>query len=203
MSRLRISFPGTFRATLDGEEIHFKTDKARALLAYLAIENQRPHRREVLAGLLWSDQPEDRALHSLRQTISSLRKSLNDKDAERPYFYADRSTIQFDTDGDTWLDIDAFKTAAREGLPQSYGNKISQRVNIRRLNDALELYQGHFLDQLYLRGSPLFDEWAILQRESLARQALEVMGVLADYHETRLETALTCRIAEKDRKSVV
>jgi hypothetical protein len=31
----------------------FKSNKVRALLAYLAVEMDRPHRREVLAGLLW------------------------------------------------------------------------------------------------------------------------------------------------------
>ena len=46
-------------ATLDGEPIAgFHSNKVRALLAYLAVEANRPHRREVLVGLLGPDYPE-------------------------------------------------------------------------------------------------------------------------------------------------
>ena len=39
----------------------FASNKVRALLAYLAVEADRPHRREALAGLLWPEQPEAKA----------------------------------------------------------------------------------------------------------------------------------------------
>ena len=53
MARLSIRVLGTFRATLDDQEIRaFRSDKTRALLAYLTLEADRPHRRESLAGLL-------------------------------------------------------------------------------------------------------------------------------------------------------
>jgi DNA-binding SARP family transcriptional activator len=78
MSQLRLSLLGPFEATLDDRPIGvFGTDKTRALLAYLAVEAGRPHRREFLAGLLWGDQPEQRALHSLRQALSALRLVLS------------------------------------------------------------------------------------------------------------------------------
>ena len=77
MAELRISCFGTLRVELGGELLTgFDTDKTRALLAYLAVRADRLHTREHLAGLLWSDQSEERALHSLRQTLSLLRKTL-------------------------------------------------------------------------------------------------------------------------------
>ena len=69
-----------------------------------------------------------------------------------------------------------------QGLPQNQHGHPQQRPNIRRLKHALSLYQGNFLDQMILKGSPLFDEWAILQREMLTRQAIEAMCLLIDYH---------------------
>jgi DNA-binding SARP family transcriptional activator len=48
--------------------------KKRALLVYLAVENEHPQQRSHLAGLLWSDLSEEQAMHSLRQSLSSLRK---------------------------------------------------------------------------------------------------------------------------------
>ena len=61
--------PMDAQVTLDGAPVTgFESDKVRALLAYLAVESDRPHRRETLAGLLWPEQPENAARLSLRQT---------------------------------------------------------------------------------------------------------------------------------------
>ena len=197
MRRLYIQLLGTLQVTLDGDPIHFKTDKARALLAYLAVESHRPHRREHLAGLLWSDQPEKNALHSLRQTISSLRSTLKNQNPENPYLFVDRNTVQFNPDSDTWLDVEAFRSAVQKGLPHNQHTYKTQRPNTSCLKKAMRLYRGNFLDQLMLRGSPLFDEWSILQREVLTRQALEAMAVMVGYYEKREEFDLACQIAER------
>ena len=67
MARLSLSCLGPFQVTLDGQAVTgFKSAKVRALLAYLAVEAGRSHRREVLAGLLWPEWPDRDALSSLR-----------------------------------------------------------------------------------------------------------------------------------------
>jgi DNA-binding SARP family transcriptional activator len=49
MARLQLYLLGTFRTTLDGAALTtFGYDKVRALLAYLAVESDRPHHREML-----------------------------------------------------------------------------------------------------------------------------------------------------------
>ena len=58
MTLLSVRTLGPFQVLLDGEPVTgFDSDKVRALLAYLALEADRPHRREKLAGLLWPDYP--------------------------------------------------------------------------------------------------------------------------------------------------
>ena len=80
MARLSLSFLGPFQVTLDGQPVTgFKSNKVRALLAYLAVEADRPHRREVLAGLLWPDWPDRDALSNLRYALSNLRRVIGDR----------------------------------------------------------------------------------------------------------------------------
>jgi DNA-binding SARP family transcriptional activator len=73
MSRLSIRALGPLVVTLDGQTmISLAYDKVWALLVYLAHAPDHPHRRETLAGLLWPDQPEQKALTNLRQALARL-----------------------------------------------------------------------------------------------------------------------------------
>jgi DNA-binding SARP family transcriptional activator len=75
MSTLTVSLLGSFQATLDERPITgFESNKVRALLAYLAIESDRPHSRDELIGLLWPDQPDAAARANLRQALANLRQ---------------------------------------------------------------------------------------------------------------------------------
>jgi predicted ATPase/DNA-binding SARP family transcriptional activator/tetratricopeptide (TPR) repeat protein len=196
MHKLRINLFGAFQATLGEKTLTaFGTDKTRALLAYLATESHRPHRREHLAGLLWSDQPEKKALHSLRQSLSILRKVLNHAQSEIPYLTISSESIQFNPRSNYWIDVDDFRNCVENGLPKIRQGQSGQRPNIHRLQHALDLYRGNFLDQLFLKGSPLFDEWAIIQRETLMRQYIEIMEYLVAYHERRGEFERACEVA--------
>jgi len=96
MAHLDISLLGPIQVTLDGQLITgFKSNKVRALLAYLAVEADKPHRRETLAGLLWPDWSEREALGNLRYTLSDLRRAIEDRAAVPPFLIISRDSIQF------------------------------------------------------------------------------------------------------------
>ncbi len=77
MAHLSIRVLGPFQVSLDGEPVSgFASDKVRALLAYLALSPDRPHRREALAGLLWPEFPERSARTNLRNALANLRGRL-------------------------------------------------------------------------------------------------------------------------------
>ena len=98
MAHLSLSLLGPFRVTLDGEPVtDFESTKVRALLAYLAVEADRTHRRDVLAGLLWPDWPDRDALSNLRYALSNLRQVIGDRTAEPPFLLITRNTLQFNT----------------------------------------------------------------------------------------------------------
>ena len=77
MKRLKLHLLGTFQLVLAGDLVtDFRSDKARALLAYLALEGHQPQRRETLASLLWGESPARNARASLRVALSQLRRQL-------------------------------------------------------------------------------------------------------------------------------
>ena len=51
--------------------------KAKALVAYLALQFGRPQSREKLAAMFWQNSPEEKARTNLRQVLSSIRTALN------------------------------------------------------------------------------------------------------------------------------
>src|SRR5213080_2168344 len=77
MAVLRLALLGTFEARLDsGSAVTFPRKKSEALLAYLALQPGRMIARDKLAALLWGDASDERARHSLRQALVTLRQAL-------------------------------------------------------------------------------------------------------------------------------
>ena len=66
MSQLSICLFGPPTLTLDGRPVMLDRWKAVALLAYLAVED-RPHRRDGLATLLWPELSQAKARNGLRR----------------------------------------------------------------------------------------------------------------------------------------
>jgi DNA-binding SARP family transcriptional activator/predicted ATPase len=190
MARLTLSLLGSFEIELHGQPVTRSTKgKARALLAYLAVEADRAHRREALAALLWPDRPERSARANLRNTLSNLRKALSDADAtadQAPTLLVTRETIQFNRAGDAWVDVTAFEERTTESIPA-----------LRRLEEAIALYRGPFLEGFAGGDSPLFDDWARSVRDRLAHQFSHALQVLALHHERRGELARACEIARR------
>ncbi len=171
MACLSLFVLGPLQATLDGEPVtDFKSDKVRALLAYLAVEADQPHRREALAGLLWPEWPDREARSNLRYALSNLRRAIGDRDAVPPFLLITRETLQFNTDSEHWLDVAAFTDL--RGLQ-----------DISDLEQAMAWYRGSFLEGFSVGDAAPFEEWALLKKEQLSRQILETLHGLAAIHE--------------------
>ena len=107
MAKLMLNLMGGFQALLDGEPVtNLTSDKTRALLAYLVMEAERPHRRESLCALLWPNAIDSLARQSLSQALSILRKVLRDDNKAQPFLLADRDTVQFNPHSDYALDTE-------------------------------------------------------------------------------------------------
>jgi predicted ATPase/DNA-binding SARP family transcriptional activator/Tfp pilus assembly protein PilF len=174
---LSISLLGTFQVTLEDQPTVFATDRARALLAFLAVEADRPHRRESLAGLLWPDRPEATARKNLSQSLARLRRAIEDHRADPPFLLISRKTIQFNA-ATAELDVARFEGLLGSCAAHPRADLVGDPSCIERLVDAASLYRGGFLQGLFLSGSQPFEEWTLFKREQLHRQALELFNRL-------------------------
>jgi len=178
MPRLSVRLLGPLQVTLDGAPVmSFESNKVRALLAYLAVERDRPQRRERLAGLLWPERSEQAARTNLRVALVNLRNVLDDRRAEPPFLCITRQTLQLNPESDTWIDVVAF--AEGSTIPSN------SPPDIQRLEEAAEIYRGGFLEGFSLPDSAAFEEWVVLTRERLALQMLTALRCLASYYEAQ------------------
>jgi predicted ATPase/DNA-binding SARP family transcriptional activator len=191
--RLSLFFLGPFQVTLEDQPAAFATDRARALLAYIAVEADRPHRREALAGLLWPDQPESLARRNLSQALVRLRRAIDDYRAAPPFLLITAKTVQFNA-ASAELDVARFESllaaCAAHSHPElpalvSQAQVASCPPCIERLEEAAGLYRGEFLQGLFLADGELFEEWALFKREQLHRQALDALHTLTTHYEEK------------------
>ena len=196
MAHLTINVLGELRVLLDDVEVSsFKSDKARALLAYLVVEADRSHSRDALMGLLWPDSPEERARHNLRQAIFSLRLALGDHTAKPPYLLISRDSIQFNSESDYSLDLDQFNTAF-DTWERNRRNEDTLRF-IPELEEMVNLYHGQFLQHFYIKDSVEFEDWIVVQRESLRQRMMEALIYLANDYERQEDFEAARRYASR------
>jgi len=167
MRRLALTLLGPFEATLDGEPITgFESNKVRALLAYLAVEADRIHPREALAGLLWPDWPERSARANLRYALSNLRQAIGDRDAEPPFLHITRSTLQINVDSNVTCDV------------WHLAGGVADDAGVDALKQSVSLYRGPFLEGFSVADAEPFEAWSRVMREHLAQRLSRTFQVL-------------------------
>jgi predicted ATPase/DNA-binding SARP family transcriptional activator len=161
----------------------FESNNVRALLAYVAIESERPHNREKLAGLLWPNQPGVVARSNLRQTLANLRQAIGDEIAQPPFLNITRESIQFNIKANHWLDVTAFSTLLAASEKHLHRHADTCKRCAQWLHQAVELYRGNFLDNFYVSDSWTFEEWVLIKRESMRHMALNALARLTDFND--------------------
>lgn len=182
-SKLFIYLFGPFQVTHDDHPItHFKSNKVRALLAYLAAESNCHHSRGTLAGLLWPEWPEKEARSNLRYALSDLRTAIGDRNAAPPFLNIFRETIQFNRNSIHWLDVSDFTVLTTK--------EDNQAVDL--LERAVDLYNGDFLEGFSISDSPGFEAWAQQKREHFRLKQIRTLRRITAYYQktSQFEKAL-------------
>lgn len=184
MARLSMHLLGTFQVALDGHPVTraFRTEKERALLAYLVMGSSRPVTREMLAEFFWPDRPPGKARTNLRQALAGLRKVLAEPPGGGTYLHVDDDSVQFNIASDFWLDVQAFRAALETTLRHNHQDLEQCQVCAEQLATAIGHYHGQFFGDFYASTSLEFKEWLACQREQLFRYLLGAMKNLAAYY---------------------
>jgi WD40 repeat protein/DNA-binding SARP family transcriptional activator/energy-coupling factor transporter ATP-binding protein EcfA2 len=183
MTQLEINLLGTFQAKLDGEVVAgFRSDKTRALLAYLLVEGTRTHRRDWLATLLWGEFDDRSARRSLSSALANLRHLLAPMGAAAA-LEADRTDVWLQVNPQAVVvDILMFRELLASTEAHTHRALIHCVACVQRLVQATDLFVGPFLAGLAFNDSITFDEWQRTQQETLHQQALSALGVLTAHH---------------------
>jgi len=144
-----------------GREIAIGSRKAQAMLAVVGVAFPGPVGRERLIGILWADHSQERARHSLRQTLSELRRDL-------PALIVARGDALALDPAACSVDVAAFR-------------ELAAAEDAAALDRAAQLYGGALADGLAVREEG-FEDWLRAERTRLAGMAWDTLARLASRH---------------------
>lgn len=177
---LYVTLLGGFAVERNGISItNFRTDKIRALLAYLVAEAERPHRREWLAALFWPETGDDVAKRNLRQSLHRLKSAIPGDDG---WLEMTRQTVLLRAAA-VGSDIGRFNHHLHAVETHTHSALHHCSTCLDHLTAAVELYRGDLLLGLTLKDAYGFEEWHAVERERLQQRALAALDLLANARE--------------------
>jgi DNA-binding SARP family transcriptional activator len=169
---VQLSLLEAFELRCDGEPVPLPPN-AQRLLAFLALRT-RPVLRGHVAGMLWLDAAEGRAIANLRSSLWRLR---------RPGLHlVDAGTDQLRLAPELRVDFQEGEALAR------------------RLLDGTDGVEGDSLDWAPLAAELLpdwYDDWVLIERERYRQLGLHALEALAEHHlaARRCQPALQAALA--------
>jgi DNA-binding SARP family transcriptional activator len=166
----RVHLLGGFHIQKDGSEVPPPPYRCQTLLAALLL-NPSSSRREILAGRFFPDLPEEQAKARLSDRLWLLKKHL-------PGFPFLTTTTEIAiAQGNIWVDAIAFRNGVKKGSQHD-------------LAEAVTLYAGDLLPEHY-------DDWLLIERESLFVLYSRSLKQLAKYYSSRGESQSAIPFLEK------
>jgi DNA-binding SARP family transcriptional activator/predicted ATPase len=188
-SRLALYLLGPPRIERDGAPIKVNRRKAIALVVYLAVTGER-QRRDTLVNLLWPEYDGPRGRAALRRTLYALKKAL-----DGGWLEVDREVIGLSPGAgpstgsgqSLWVDVVQFRRHLAECETHGYATSQACSACVTPLSEAVALVRGDFLSGFGLRDSFNFDDWQMLQAESLRRELSGALERLVGWHSAQHE----------------
>ncbi|HSH81982.1 MAG TPA: bacterial transcriptional activator domain-containing protein [Herpetosiphonaceae bacterium] len=181
MSVLHIHLFGKLCLQHDGHELSGPVArKAQELLGYLLLYRNRPHPREALANVFWSDIPTSQSKTYLRKALWQLQATLDSSTrvSTAPVLLVESDWVQVNSAADIWLDVAVLEQTFGmvQGVP---GEQISSECAVV-VRETAALYRGDLLDGWY-------QDWCLFERERLQNMYLALLDKLMGYGEAHQE----------------
>lgn len=185
MADLRMFLFGEPRLEYAGTIPTIHRRKGLALLAYLALSEQRQN-RDVVAALLWHNLDQDHARAALRSTLSALTTQL-----PGDWLVTDRSALALN-DQAVWIDVREFSALLQRSRTHKHDAGSLCPECLSWLRQAAALYSADFMDGFSISEGTGYDDWQLMQREWLRRELAYTLRRLAGYYAEQedFETAL-------------
>ncbi len=196
--KLGLSLLGETEICLDGHLVGtLRSEKARALLFFVAVESDISHRRDALAEMFWPEKPEGFGRNSLKQALATIKKALDDRDSQEPYLLANNQEVYFNAGSPYEVDVLEFENLTSIVALHSHRSADTCEPCAKLLEKAVEIYQDDFLSGFCLPDCQAFDEWAIIKREKYKRMVAEAIRCLISYHEGKENIQKACELADR------
>ena len=177
MTVLRVRLFGKFSVSYNNQAVHgLEACKVQELFSYLLLHHDRPHARETLANLLWSDNGANQSKKYLRQALWQLQSALSQSTEINPIplLHVDPDWVRLGLHDGCWLDVALFEQAflVVQGIP---GQQLDA-ASVHILRDVIQHYQGDLLEGCY-------EDWCLFERERFQNMYLAMLDKLMAYSE--------------------
>lgn len=161
-----------------------ETRKAQELLCYLLLHRQRPHSREVLATVFWSNTPTAQSRANLRKTLWQLQSVLHGQ-LDCDLVLADTEWVRINTNVTFSFDVADLENSV--ALVSGQRGEEMSATSAATVSSAVELYRGDLLEGWY-------QEWCLFERERIQNLYLSLIEKLMGYyeHHHEYERGLQC-----------
>jgi DNA-binding SARP family transcriptional activator len=160
--RIKVHTLGAFRIIRDGEEINpgvFAAATARDLLAYFITNRHKSIHLERIINDLWEDG--NGSTSGFHTALYRVRGALRRDDEKEKFILSTIGEYRLDS-ARFEIDVDQFDKLIKRAANDPQDNRTEL------YKQAIDLYQGEYLDNLYY-------EWLVIERERLQRQYIEIV----------------------------
>lgn len=175
---------GSFRIYLDDKMINnWSSGKGKAIFKYMVAKRGRPVPKDILMDVFWRNAHPEAARNNLNVAIYGLRQAFRGVRPDFSYILFQEDHYLLNPAMEVWVDLEHFVLHYNAG--QDLDRKGKTAEALREYEIAETLYQGDFLEE------DLYEDWPMLQRESLRNNYLLILDRLSR-HYLEEERYTTC-----------
>lgn len=164
-----------FRVFVDHRAVDdWPPGKGKSVFKYLATHRGQPVPRDVLMDVFWPGASQAAARNNLNVAIYGLRKALARVDAEREFVRFRQGCYAFNPALSLWVDAEGFADHLhRAQVAEQRGDRAAAVADYQV---AQALYRNALLEE------DRFEDWPVVQRQSLQADFMRVLQRLCTHH---------------------